>query len=84
MKILKALFTLITKPFKWAYGTLPGFREGTTKWTQTLVFYAALGTVVFAVCKIPGIPTFAEVLVSIACALLLSFVSVVRTKVSVS
>lgn len=77
------LFHQMVRLVKWVINKLPGLREGIAKWTQTLLFYVALGTMVLVVCMLP-LPLWGKAIGTLGFALLLSSATVVRTRAGIS
>jgi hypothetical protein len=82
-KVVAWLFHRIVGLFNWAVNKLPGLRDGIAKWTQTFLFYAALGAMVLVVCMLP-LPLWGKAIATLGFALLLSFTTVVRTRAGIS
>ncbi len=68
---------------KWRVDSLPGIKDGIAKWAQTLLIYTMLGTMILLISMLP-LPLWSKVVWVLAMSLLLSSVTVVRTKMRVS
>lgn len=76
-------FRNLKRMIKYVIKATPGMKEGLAKWSQTLLFYTMLGALVLIVSILP-LPLWGKAISVLTCALLLSFTTVVRTRMAIS
>lgn len=86
LRIISAIWSSVTwlyrqiyRLIKWTINKLPRVREEVSKWTQTFLFYIALGATVFVLCTLP-LPIWGKAIGTLGFALLLSLTTVIRMR----